>query len=73
MDSDFATKRDLIELEERLTEKMRDMQTEILRAFYDWQQPITRRLGRVDEVAERLSWVEERLAALERKQLGGKQ
>ena len=84
MDSDVATKKDLQEvetrltgkmqeMEDRLTERIRDMQTEMLRAFYDWQQPVTKRLGHVDELAQRLSWVEERLAALERKQLGGKQ
>jgi hypothetical protein len=38
-DSRPATKQDLDQLEERLIEKMRDMQTEVLRAFHDWARP----------------------------------
>ncbi len=34
-----ATKQDLEAMEERLIEKMRDMQTEVLRAFHDWARP----------------------------------
>jgi hypothetical protein len=51
---------------DKLTEAIRDAQTEVLRAFYNWARPIEMRLNRVDEVATRLAWVEERLAALER-------
>ena len=39
-DSRPATKQDLDQLEERLIEKMRDMQTEVLRAFHDWARPV---------------------------------
>jgi RecJ-like exonuclease len=64
------TNRDLAEAEQRiiekLTEAIRDAQTEVLRAFYNGARPIEMRLNRVDEVATRLAWVEERLAALER-------
>jgi hypothetical protein len=35
-----ATKRDLAQLEERLLERMRDMQTELLMAFQPWQDSI---------------------------------
>jgi hypothetical protein len=35
-----ATKQDLLDCEDRLVEKMRDMQTEVLRAFHDWARPI---------------------------------
>jgi galactose-1-phosphate uridylyltransferase len=50
----------------RLTEAIRDSQTEVLRAFYNWARPIEVRLNRTDEIATRLSWIEERIAALER-------
>jgi hypothetical protein len=43
---------------DKLTEAIRDAQTEVLRAFYNWARPIKVRTG--------LTWVEERLAALER-------
>jgi hypothetical protein len=63
-------KRDLAEatqqLTEKLTEAIRDSQTEILRAFYNWARPMEVRLNRTEELTTRLSWIEERLAALER-------
>ena len=63
-------KRDLAEatreITEKLTEAIRDSQTEVLRAFYNWARPIEVRLNRTDEIATRLSWIEERIAALER-------
>lgn len=31
-----STRQDLDQLEQRVTETMRDMQTEVLRAFHDW-------------------------------------
>ena len=37
-----ATKQDLLDLEDRLVEKMRDMQTEVLRVFHDWARPLER-------------------------------
>jgi hypothetical protein len=41
---DLATKRDLVEatreITEKLTEAIRDSQTEVLRAFYNWARPI---------------------------------
>jgi len=46
-DSRPATKQDLNELRQemhelsgRLVEQLRDMQTEVLRAFHDWAQPV---------------------------------
>jgi hypothetical protein len=63
-------KQDMVEFEERivdkLTEAIRDSQTEVLRAFYNWARPMEIRLNRTDEIATRLSWIEERIAALER-------
>ena len=60
----------LAETEQRLvdtlTEAIRDAQTEVLRAFYSWARPMEMRLNRTDEIATRLSWIEERIAALER-------
>ena len=62
----LATKQDMADMESRLTEAIRDAQTEVLRAFYNWARPVELRLNRTDEVAQRLSWIEERIAALER-------
>lgn len=56
----------MADMESRLTEAIRDAQTEALRAFYNWARPVELRLNRTDEVAQRLSWIEERIAALER-------
>ena len=75
MDSDYVTKADLRqalrETEERLTESIRDAQTEILRAFYNWARPVEARLKPVEEHAQRPAWLEERIAEIERKQLMG--
>jgi hypothetical protein len=70
MDNGLVTKKDL---EERLTEKIRDAQTRILRAFYDWARPGHQRMGHVDELAQRLGWLEERIFKLERDKLMGGQ
>ncbi len=56
-------------LEERMTEKMRDVETTLLKEFRKWAVPMNTR-ARVFEVTsqavnERLSLVEERLDALE--------
>jgi len=63
-------KQDMAEFEvrivDKLTEAIRDSQTEVLRAFYNCARPIEIRLNRTDEIATRLSWIEERIAALER-------
>ena len=59
-------KHDMADLGDKLTEAIRDSQTEVLRAFYNWARPIEVRLNRTDEIATRLSWIEERIAALER-------
>ena len=63
-------KQDMAEFEvrivDKLTEAIRDSQTQVLRAFYNWARPIEIRLNRTDEIATRLSWIEERIAALER-------
>ena len=63
-------KHDMAEFEvrivDKLTEAIRNSQTEVLRAFYNWARPIEIRLNRTDEIATRLSWIEERIAALER-------
>ena len=59
-------RQDMTDMENRLVEAIRDSQTEVLRAFYNWARPIEIRLNRTDEIATRLSWIEERIAALER-------
>jgi hypothetical protein len=62
---DHATKQDLLQLEDRLTEKMRDMQTEMLRAFHNWARPSEIKLrsqgATIAGLEERISLLEERL------------
>ena len=62
---DHATKQDLLQLEERLTEKMRDMQTEMLRSFHNWARPSEIKLrsqgATIAGLEERISLLEERL------------
>jgi hypothetical protein len=58
--------RDLQENADKLTEAIRDSQTEVLRAFYDWARPVDTRLRHTDELVQRMGWLEERVAELER-------
>ena len=70
-----ATKSDLRQLEERLgnqmgllrdelVEKMRDLQTEVLRAFHNWASPVDIKLRGHEE---RLMLLEERVTQIERR------
>ena len=61
-----ATKAHLNHLRDELVEKMRDMQTEVLRAVHNWARPVEVRLRSLDEVAQRVSMLEERVSAIER-------
>ena len=54
---------------DKLTEAIRDSQTEVLRAFYDWSRPVDARLRHADELVQRMGWLEERVANLERGKL----
>jgi hypothetical protein len=65
-DSRPATKQDINELREQLVEKMRDMQTEVLRAFHDWSRPVEIKLRAIPPIDERLGLIEERVSRLER-------
>jgi hypothetical protein len=66
---DHVTKQDLLEavagLDQSLTEKMRDMQTEMLRAFHNWARPSEIKLrsqgSTIAGLEERISLLEERL------------
>jgi gas vesicle protein len=59
-------RKDLQETTDKLTEAIRDSQTEVLRAFYDWARPVDMRLRHADELVQRMGWLEERMAQLER-------
>lgn len=58
-----ATKQDIAELREALTEQMRDMQTEVLRAFHNWARPAEIKLRSHEE---RITLLEERIGEAER-------
>ena len=66
-----ATKRDLVQLEERLLEGMRDIQTEMLKAFYSYAQSADLRMRETDTMThgmrERLAAVESRITEIERR------
>jgi hypothetical protein len=62
-DSTPATKQDILELRDALVEQMRDMQTEVLRAFHNWARPTDIKLRSHEE---RLALLEERVQSLER-------
>lgn len=54
-------------LREDLVERMRDMQTEVLRAFHGWASPIEIRLRSLPNIEERLGLLEERVSTIERR------
>jgi hypothetical protein len=60
--------RDLAENSDKLTEAIRDSQTGLLRGFYEWARPVDVRLRHADEL-QRMGWLEERVANLERGKL----
>lgn len=65
-----ATHADMHQLRDDLIEKMREMQTEVLRAFYDWARPVEGRLRNLDDLNTRLGLLEERVTAIERRGFG---
>jgi hypothetical protein len=71
--SEPATKQDIADavqqVTDKLTEAIRDSQTEVLRRFYDWSRPVDARLRHADELGQRMGWLEERVANLERGKL----
>ena len=70
MDDSPATKADinqaLAAFEERFTGKMRDLQTELLRAFHAWGRPIELRTAVLPIIEERLTLLENRVNRIER-------
>lgn len=61
---------DMQVLRDDLIEKMREMQTEVLRAFYDWARPVDARLRTLDELNTRFGLLEGRVTAIEKRNLG---
>src|ERR1700720_2066469 len=59
---------DMDRLRENLVEQMRDMQTEVLRAFHGWASPIEIRLRALPNMEERLVLLEGRVSAIERRE-----
>jgi len=66
-----ATKGDITALESRLTEAMRDMQTEVLGAFYGFSQTIQDRFkgqdGTESSIKTRMTTLESRLLEIEKR------
>jgi nucleoid DNA-binding protein len=57
------------QVSEKLTEAIRDSETEVLRAFCEWSRPVEVRLRAADDLGRRMSWLEERISELERGKL----
>jgi hypothetical protein len=67
---DDELKQALTGLETRLLEGIQDTETKLLSAFYNWARPVESRINKqLPGIDERLGWLEERIAALERKNL----
>jgi hypothetical protein len=66
-----SVKSDLTALEERLTEKWRDMQTEVIRAFYGFADGNHKRVSEVEResagLKDRLAIIESRLMEVEKR------
>jgi hypothetical protein len=63
-----ATKKDLAELEARLSEQMRDMQTEILKAFLPWQESWHTQFRKLEaNMGNNVTSIEQRMGILERR------
>jgi hypothetical protein len=58
-------------MESRILERIHDSETRLLSAFYGWGKPIESRLRLLATLDERLGFLEERITALERKNLTG--
>jgi hypothetical protein len=60
----------LVEMESRMAERIHDTETKLLKAFYDWASPADARINKaLPALDERLGWVEQRVTALERRNL----
>jgi hypothetical protein len=64
---DNEQREELKAMEERIISAVRDVETNMLRQFYDWSKPVEMRLRSIEDIATRMGLVEERVAALERK------
>ena len=53
------------DLENRLIEKMRDMQTEVIRAIHNWARPVELKLQSLPAIEKRLGLLEERISRIE--------
>ena len=63
-----AVRRDLAASEERLSEQMRDMQTELLKAFLPWQEQVRIQFRELEvNTGNSVSTVKERMNILERR------
>jgi hypothetical protein len=61
----------MIAMEGRILARIHDSETRLLSAFYGWGKPIESRLRVLPTLDERLGFLEERITALERKNLTG--
>jgi hypothetical protein len=61
----------LAAMQGRILERIHDSETRLMSAFHGWCKPIESRLQLLPMLDERLGFLEERITALERKNLPG--
>jgi hypothetical protein len=63
---DAELKAHLEAMEARLRERIDNVETKLLSAFYDWARPVEIRLRTLPYIEERLGLLEERISKIER-------
>jgi hypothetical protein len=66
---DDELKRALDDMEVRITERIFDLETKLLSAFRDWQQPVDLKLRALPLMEQRLDLLEGRITKLEQKEM----
>ena len=60
-------KQEMTELKDDLIEQMRGIETKIRTAFHNWPRPVEIRIRTVEQISERMAFLQERVAELERR------
>lgn len=58
--------KEMVEMEQRLVDRIEGVETKLLTAFHDWARPVEIRLRTLPMIEERLGLLEERVSKMER-------
>ena len=61
-----AMEQRMVEMEQRLVDRIEAVETKLLTAFHDWARPVEIRLRTLPMMEERLGLLEERVSKIER-------